>query len=138
MTDLCHIFFFCVGSVNCTSDVSNSTPVYALQGGEAVLQCEYEGNRLIWEVYRGVILDRVAYGGAVSDSSKYSVSKNPSTGLYYRLHILNVGVSDLKKYRCETVVNGVIQYFYLQLYLLGKCNYILGIFKVGTCFISCW
>ena len=40
----------------------------------------------------------VASGADAVDGSKYSVSKNPSTGLYYRLHILNVGVSDLTNY----------------------------------------
>jgi hypothetical protein len=45
---------------------------------------------LTWQVYNG---------GCVITAviTKYSVSKNPSTGLYYRLHILNVGVSDLKE-----------------------------------------
>jgi hypothetical protein len=81
-------------------------------------------------VYTGVILDRVAAGGAVIDSSKYSVSKNPLTGLYYRLHILTVGVSALKKYKCVAVIDGVVQYFYLKLDLLGRCNYILVILIV--------
>ena len=81
-------------------------------------------------MYKGVILDRVAASGAVIDSSKYSVSKNPLTGLYYRLHILNVGVSDLRKYKCEANIDGVVQYFYLKLDLLGRCNYILVILIV--------
>ena len=42
----------------------------------------------------------VAIDGDAIDDSKYLVSKNTLTGLYYRLHILNVGVSDLMKYRC--------------------------------------
>jgi len=126
--------FYCVVSVYCTSDASNPTPAQVLLGGEAVLQCEYDSNRLIWEVYEGVIPDRIASGGDVTDSSKYSVYKNPSTGLYYKLHILNIGVSDLKKYRCETVVNGGIHHFYLKLDLLSRYNYILGNFKVGTSF----
>ena len=75
---------------------------------------------------------RVAASGAVTIGSKYSTYKNPSTRLYYRLHIPNVGVSDLKKYRCIGVVDGSIQYFYLQLILRGRCNYILGIFKWKT------
>ena len=61
----------------------------------------------------------VAIDGDATDKSKYSVSKNPSTGLYHRLHILNVGVSDLKKYRCQGLVNSVNQYFYIQLDFLG-------------------
>ena len=72
-------------------------------------------------MYNGVISNPVASGNAVSNSSKYNVSKIPSTGLYYRLHILKVGVSDLKVYGCEAVINGVVQYFYLQLDLLGRC-----------------
>jgi len=44
-----------------------------------------------------------------------NVSTKPSTELYYRLHILNAGVSDVKKYRCQALVNGMIQYIYLQL-----------------------
>ena len=63
----------------------------------------------------------IAFDGDVIDRSKYSVSKNPLTGLYYRLHIQNVGVSDVKKYRCEGIVNAVIQQFYLELDLLGRC-----------------
>jgi hypothetical protein len=66
----------------------------------------------------------------IIDKSKYSVSKNPSTGLYYRLHILNVGVSDLKKYRCNAVVNGVNENFYLLLIFSGRCNDTSVIFKV--------
>ena len=62
----------------------------------------------------------IANGGDVVDESKHSVSKN-SLGLYYRLHILNVGVSDVKKYRCYGYVNGMDQYFYLKLDILGRC-----------------
>ena len=60
----------------------------------------------------------VAIDGDVIDDSKYSVSKNPSTGLYYRLRIVNVRVSDIQKYKCQGRVNGVNQYFYIQLYFL--------------------
>ena len=83
-------------------------------------------------MYNGGIQKVIADGDDTINDSKYSTSKNPSSGLYYRLHILNVGVSDLKKYICETVVNGGIQYFYLQLIFLGRCNYILVIFKCKT------
>ena len=51
-------------------------------------------------------------GADVIDNSKYLTYKNPSTGQYYRLHILNVGVSDVKKYRCQAAINGMIQNFY--------------------------
>jgi hypothetical protein len=81
-------------------------------------------------VYNGGSADAVAVSGDVLDDSKYLVSKNPLTGLYYRLHILNVGVSDLKTSRCQTNVNGMNKNFYLKLDFLGRCNYTLVIFKV--------
>ena len=93
---------------------------------------------MTWQVYNGDRLITVANGGDVSDGSKYSVSTNPSTGLYYRLHILTVGVSDVKEYRCEAVFNGAIRYFYFQLIFIGRCNYILVIIKLGTSFIFSW
>ena len=73
----------------------------------------------------------VAIDGDAIDDSKYLVSKNTLTGLYYRLHILNVGVSDLMKYRCQGLANGVNQYFYTLLDFLGRCSYTLIICKVG-------
>jgi len=73
----------------------------------------------------------VAIDGDAIEDSKYSVSRNTLTGLYYRLHILNVGVSDLKKYRCQGPVNDVDQYFYIQLDFLGGCSYTLNICQVG-------
>jgi hypothetical protein len=92
-----------------------------------------------WHVYNGVSVDVIAAGGDITDKSKYNVSKNPSTKLYYRLHILNVGVSDLKKYRCSGPSNAAIQYFYLQLIYIGRCNYILVIFTVvKQRFYCCW
>ena len=72
----------------------------------------------------------IASAADTIDSSKYSTSTYLSTGLYYRLHILNVEVSDVKKYRCDGIINGVRQIFYLQLDLIGRCNYILVIFNV--------
>jgi hypothetical protein len=41
-------------------------------------------------------VDRVAASGAVTDGSKYSTAKNPSTRLYYKLHILNEKPNKLK------------------------------------------
>ena len=61
----------------------------------------------------------IASANDIIYKSKYNVSTNPSTGLYYRLHILNVGVSDVRKYRCQATIEGVTQYFYLMLDLLG-------------------
>ena len=81
-------------------------------------------------MYYGGSVRTVAIDGDAIDDSKYLVSKNTLTGLYYRLHILNVGVSDLKKYRCQGLVNGVNQYFYIQLDLLGRCSYTLIICQV--------
>ena len=111
----------------CINDGSNPTPIYVVKGGKAVLQCAFDSNTLNW--YADGSLNIIASGGDVTDSSKYSVSTNP-LGLYYRLHILKVGVSDVKKYKCETSINGVLQQFYLQLIFVGRCNYILVIFKV--------
>jgi hypothetical protein len=79
-------------------------------------------------VYNDGKWDIIASRGDVTDASKYSTSKNPSTGLYYRLHILNVVMSDLKKYKCSGASDGRLQIFYLQLILTGRCNYILAIF----------
>ena len=80
-------------------------------------------------MYYGGIWSIIANEGDVTDSSKYSTSKNSSTGLYYRLHILDVKVSDIKKHRCEAVISGEIQTFFLQLILIGRCYCILVICK---------
>ena len=76
---------------------------------------------MLWQVYNGGEWVNIANGGDVLDDSKYSTSKNPSTGLYYRLRILNVGISDIKKYRCQGIVDEGFQIFYLELDLLGRC-----------------
>ena len=47
------LYFCCVGSVYCTNDISNPTPAYVVQDGEAVLQCAFESSRLSWRVYNG-------------------------------------------------------------------------------------
>jgi hypothetical protein len=88
-------------------------------------------------VYDGGSVTTIAIDGDAIDDSKYLVSNNTLTGLYYRLHILNVGVSDLKKYRCQGLVNGVNQYFYIQLDLLGGCCYILIICQVRKQIYTC-
>ena len=77
------IIFLCVGSVYCTSDVSNPTPVYVVEGGEAVLQCGFESSGHSWYVYNGGHWNIIADKGDTINGSKYSVSTNPSTGLYY-------------------------------------------------------
>ena len=76
---------------------------------------------MLWQVYSGAWVN-IASDGDVMPGLKYSVSINLSTGLYYRLHIPNVGVSDEKKYRCERNHNGMIQRFYIDLNLLGRCR----------------
>ena len=70
----------------------------------------------------------VASGADTVDGSKYSVSMNPSTGQYYRLHILNVGMSDIKQRRCKV---RIFQDFCIKLNVLGRYNYSLVILKMG-------
>jgi hypothetical protein len=130
--------FQCIGSVYCTSVESNPTPIYVVEGGEAVLQCEFESIIVDWYVFNGDSVNIIASGSDVIDISKYSVSKNPSTGLYYRLRILNVVVSDIQKYKCQGLVNGVNQYFYIQLDFLGRYIYTLVIFIVRSIFYFSW
>ena len=88
-------------------------------------------------MYDGGSVTTIAIDGDAIDDSKYLVSNNTLTGLYYRLHIVNVGVSDLKKYRCQGLVNGVNQYFYIQLDLLGGFWYILIICQVRKQIYTC-
>ena len=83
-------------------------------------------------MYNGDSVSTLAIGADVTDNSKYLTSKNPLTGQYYRLHILNVGVSDVKKYRCQAYINGMIPRFYLQLILLGRCNNTSVVSKVSN------
>ena len=110
-----------LGSVSCSYDISNPTPVYVVDGSDVVLQCGFESSNLNWHLVDDIGWDIVADRSETIDNSKYLTSKNPSTGLHYRLHILNIEVSDLKKYRCSGIVNGVFRDFYLQLDLLGRC-----------------
>ena len=49
---------------------------------------------LVWPVYNGGSYDNVVGDDATMNDTKYSVFKNTS-GLYYRLYLLNVGVSDM-------------------------------------------
>ena len=121
-----------IGRVYCTNDVYNPTPVYIVEGGEAVLQCDFDNYSLEWHVYNGGNLDIIASRADTINDSKYSTSTNETTGLYDRLHIQNVEVSDVKKYRCSGPVEGRIQVFYLQLILKCKCRYRLVIFKWKT------
>ena len=90
-------------------------------------------------MYNGGSWNTISAAFDINDiyKSKYNVSTN-SAGLYYRLHILNVGMSDVKKYRCEAVVNGVIQNFYLKLDLLGRCNPMVIFNVVKHRLYDCW
>jgi hypothetical protein len=54
----------------------------------------FESSILTWRVYSGDNVNVIASANDINDKSKYNISKNPSTGLYYRLHILNVEMSD--------------------------------------------
>ena len=110
-----------LGSVSCSYDISNPTSVYVVDGSDAVLQCGFESSNLNWDLFDGIGWNIVADRSDTIDNSKYLASTNPSTGLYYRLHILKVEVSDLKKNKCNGIVNGVIRDFYLQLDLLDRC-----------------
>jgi hypothetical protein len=67
---------------------------------------------MLWQVYNGGSLDIVANEAITIDDSKYSVSKNSSSGKYYRLNIKNVEASDAKKYKCS----GINKAFYLQIH----------------------
>jgi hypothetical protein len=39
-------------SVYCTSDINNPTPVYVVQGEEAVLQCAFRSDDLSWNMLK--------------------------------------------------------------------------------------
>ena len=96
----------------------------------SIEHCGFESTDWLGGVYNVGSMHIIANDDVTINDDKYSTSNNPSTGLYYRLHILTVGVSDLKQYRCEGLANGVSGIFYLTLDLLGRCNYMLVIFKV--------
>ena len=130
-------YFLFIGSVYCTYDESNPTPVYVVQDSDAVLHCGFESSRLSWGVYNGGSWNTIAVAFDITDKTKYNVSTN-SAGLYYRLHILNVGVSDVKKYACEAVSDGVIQTFFLKLDLLGRCNPMVLFNVVKHRLYDCW
>ena len=90
-------------------------------------------------MYNGGSWNSIAVAFDITDiyKSKYNVSTN-SAGLYYRLHILNVGMSDVKEYKCEAVVDGKIQSFFLKLDLLGRCNPMVIFNVVKHRLYDCW
>ncbi|XP_071176511.1 nephrin-like [Mytilus edulis] len=69
---------------------------YVKQGHAAVLQCIYERERMKWHM-NGTI---IASENIVINSTKYKVSVT-SSGLYYRLHVLNVQPDDELIYSCR-------------------------------------
>lgn len=97
--------------------VSDPVQQYAKQGDEAVLQCTYEKNMLKWYINNTII----ASESNVVDPTKYKVSVNPNTGMYYRLHVQSVQPNDEGVYSC---IGGVIESYYIQLFLYGKNFYI--------------
>ena len=74
MTLIFDIFIKHVGSVYCTSEINNPTPVYVVEGGEAVLQCAFESSRLTWRVFNGNNVNLTASANYIIDKSKYNVS----------------------------------------------------------------
>lgn len=74
--------------------------MYVKQGLEAVLPCKYEDHSLSWSVNVKDSWRLIASGDAVVNITKYKVSINRITGLYYRLHVLNTQPDDEVIYRC--------------------------------------
>jgi hypothetical protein len=56
-------------SVYCISDILNPTPVYVVQGDDAVLQCGFESISVLWEVHSGGWVN-IALVGDSLDGSK--------------------------------------------------------------------
>ncbi|XP_063416831.1 neural cell adhesion molecule 1-B-like [Mytilus trossulus] len=97
--------------VDATGSGTSADPFqqYAKRGQEAVLQCTYEREFLKW--YKNVTI--ISNRNSVIDSTKYKVSAT-STGLYYRLHILNVHLGDKGIYICR---GGIGESYYIHLIL---------------------
>lgn len=115
--------FYVVGrflaEVNATGTGTELDPYqqYAKQENEVVLQCKYESGKLVWDKYVNSQWTVIASGDATINTTKYSVSFNPNTGLYYILHILPAQSSDEAIYRC---IGGLSEVYFIQLTLLGK------------------
>ncbi|XP_076110681.1 irregular chiasm C-roughest protein-like [Mytilus galloprovincialis] len=88
---------------------------YAKQENEVVLQCKYESGKLVWDKYVNSQRMVIASGEATINTTKYRVSFNPDSGLYYRLHILPAQSDDEAIYRCNAGINKV---YFIQLTLL--------------------
>ncbi|XP_076110683.1 neural cell adhesion molecule 1-like isoform X2 [Mytilus galloprovincialis] len=88
---------------------SNPFQKYVKPGDEAVLQCMYAKSTLKW--YKNVTI--ISNKNSVIDSTKYKVSVT-STGLYYRLHVLNTKPDDEGIYICR---GGIDESYYIHLIL---------------------
>ncbi|VDI58003.1 Hypothetical predicted protein, partial [Mytilus galloprovincialis] len=97
--------------VDATGSGTASDPfrTYVKQGHEAVLQCRYERENLKW--YKNVTI--ISNKNSVIDPTKYKVSVT-STGLYYRLHVLNAQPNDEGVYICR---GGITESYYIHLIL---------------------
>ncbi|VDI14605.1 Hypothetical predicted protein, partial [Mytilus galloprovincialis] len=98
-----------LGEVYVTGNTNESDPLqlFIKQGEEAVLQCLYESDQLLWDARKNVNIGRttIAVGKDTVNGTKYKVSPKPSTVVYYRLHVLNVQPGDELIYRCVAGVN---------------------------------
>lgn len=106
-----------INAVTNTDTESNPSLVYVKQGLEAVLQCKVESSRLVWSVKVNNSWRTIADSNDVVNNTKYTVSANPSTGLYYRLHVLNTQPSDEGIYRCE---GSIVKSYFIQLNLYRR------------------
>lgn len=108
-----------LAEVNATGTGTEVDPYqqYAKHENEVVLQCKYESGKLIWDKKLNSQWMVIASGKDTINTTKYRISSNPNTGLYYRLHILSTQSGDEAIYRC---IGGLIEVYFIQLTLLGK------------------
>ncbi|CAC5359020.1 unnamed protein product [Mytilus coruscus] len=90
---------------------------YAKQGYEVFLQCKYESEKLIWDKNVNSQWTVIASGKDTINNTKYSVSLNPNTKLYYGLHILLAQSVDEAIYRC---IAGLREVYFIQLTLFER------------------
>lgn len=110
-----HFVDIFVLDVDATGAGTSADPfqTYAQREYEAVLQCIYERSRLKWYTKENSI---IASESAVIDRTKYNTSVT-STGLYYRLHVLNAQPADEGIYICR---GGLNETYYIHLFVYGK------------------
>lgn len=108
-----HFVDIFVLEVDATGSGTSSNPfqTYSKRGHEAVLQCIFERIHLKWYKNQRIL----ASENSVINSTKYKVS-NTSTGLYFRLHVLNTQPDDEGIYICR---GGLNEDYYIQLILYG-------------------